>query len=91
MATAGKLSTVTLRVGFNARTLRDDGLRGLNRYTICLLKALEEIAGAETVLFTDQRSPVHPTFTGLLKAPIVTLASPRVLVWEHLALPRALR
>lgn len=80
-----------LRLGFNARFLRDYNLRGFNRYTVSLLKALKTFDQLEIVLFTDNRSPIHPAFQAALDTEVVTLSSPKVLIWEQAALPVALR
>jgi glycosyltransferase involved in cell wall biosynthesis len=79
------------RIGFNARYLRDDKLRGFNRYTLCLLTELQNRGEFDLVLFTDQRSPIHPAFAEVIRAEIVTIASPKALIWEQLALPVACR
>lgn len=80
-----------IRIGFNARYLRDYNLRGFNRYTLCLLTELQKREQFELVLFTDQRSPVHPVFAEAITAEIVSIASPRILLWEQVLLPVALR
>lgn len=79
------------RIGFNARSLRDNNLRGFNRYTLSLLRELQNLGEFEIVLFTDQRSPVHPVFAEAIRAEIVSIASPRTLVWEQVLLPVALQ
>ena len=83
--------TEPIRVGFNARYLRDNNLRGFNRYTISLLSELRKRLDVHPILFTDQRSPVHPDFVRRLDAEIVTVASASALLWEQVDLPQALR
>jgi glycosyltransferase involved in cell wall biosynthesis len=78
-------------LGFNARYLRDYVLRGFNRYTLCLLKELQKYKHLELVLFTDQHSPVHSIFAKAIDAEIVNINSNRVLIWEHIRLPLAIR
>ncbi len=80
-----------IRIGFNARYLRDYNLRGFNRYTLSLLTELQNRGEFELVLFTDQRSPIHPAFAEAIRAEIVEIASPRALLWEQVVLPLALR
>lgn len=79
------------RIGFNARYLRDDNLRGFNRYTLCLLTELQNRDQFELVLFTDRRSPIHPAFAQKISAEIVRSAGPKALLWEQVLLPVALR
>jgi len=80
-----------IRIGFNARYLRDYNLRGFNRYTLSLLTELQNRGEFELVLFTDKRSPIHPAFAEAIRAEIVEITSPRVLIWEQLVLPMAFR
>ncbi len=80
-----------MRVAFNARYLYDYSLRGFNRYTFCLLKALQQHPEIDLYLFTDQRREVHPKFRSALKGAVVRVASPRALLWEQWAVPLALR
>jgi glycosyltransferase involved in cell wall biosynthesis len=82
-----------IRVGINARYLYDDNVRGFNRYTICLVEALQRIDGLDLVLFTDSRWPMHPRFRARLdgRTQIVSLDAPRALIWEQAVLPAALR
>lgn len=80
-----------MKVAFNARYLYDPNLRGLNRYTLSLLRALEEIPGVETWLLSEERYPVHERFRSLLRARVTNLPAKRTLVWEQCVLPRHLR
>jgi glycosyltransferase involved in cell wall biosynthesis len=80
-----------VRVGFNARGLSDPNRRGFNRYTFSLVTALSQIAGVDVVLYTDDRSPIHPEFRSALDAEVVSIAAPSVLWWEQVLLPRRLR
>lgn len=80
-----------LRVGFNSRYLRDNNLRGFNRYTLSLLTELRRLDELELVLFTDQRSEIHSDFIDTIGVEVVQIASPRVLLWEQVMLPIALR
>ena len=77
---------VRLRVGFNARNLADPEVRGLTRYTVCLLRALSEIANLELVLF-----PMNPPCSEHIKgirAEVVTFGASRECLWKYCALPR---
>jgi glycosyltransferase involved in cell wall biosynthesis len=79
------------RIGFNARYLRDYNLRGFNRYTLSLLMELQRRDEFEIILFTDQRSPVHPEFAKRIVAEVIIVPSPKVMLWEQVFLPMALR
>jgi glycosyltransferase involved in cell wall biosynthesis len=79
-----------MRVGFNARYLYDPGLRGLNRYSFCLLRALENIPDVEICLLSEQRYPVHQFYTSALRAQVTNLPASRTLSWEQWVLPRYL-
>lgn len=77
-----------MRVGFNARLLAAPDLRGFNRYTAELVRALEASGRAEVVLFAD--APIHPVH-GLGGVPAVWQAVRPQWRWQHGWLPRALR
>lgn len=79
-----------MRVGFNARGLSDPLLRGFNRYTFCLLKELQTQPDVELFLYTDNRSPIHPFYRSQLKARVVEMRAPKVLIWEQVLLPMRL-
>lgn len=81
----------TIRVAFNARYLTEFKLRGFNRYTFGVLKALQRTPNIELYLFTDDRSRIHSDFLSELDAAPTIVPSGRVLLWEHYAVPRALR
>jgi glycosyltransferase involved in cell wall biosynthesis len=77
-----------MRVGINARLLRDPTMRGWNRYTVNLLAELSQ-RGVKLVLYTDQ--PVHPAHLARL-APdsfrVVQSSPMRYVMWEQIWLPR---
>jgi glycosyltransferase involved in cell wall biosynthesis len=75
-----------LRVGFNARHLADPEVRGLTRYTVCLLRAMSEIADLELVLFS-MNPPCPEHMTGI-RAEVVTFGASREVWWNYRALPR---
>jgi glycosyltransferase involved in cell wall biosynthesis len=75
----------------NARTLTDDSLRGFNRYIVNLVRELELRDDVDVTLYTHKRSPVHPRFRSILRSPVVDIAAARVLWWEQVRLPAALR
>lgn len=79
-----------LRVGFNARGLRDGSLRGGQRYTYSLMRALARLPEATITLFTDDRSPLHPIYRRDLCFTTVESRAPRVLWWEQVQLPHLL-
>src|SRR5207245_9067748 len=80
-----------MKVGFNARYLYDPGLRGFNRYTLCLLRALQEIPGVEICLVSEERYPVHELYRSALRAKVMNLSASRTLLWEQWVLPRYLK
>lgn len=79
-----------MRIGFNARGLRDPLLRGFNRYTFCLLKEFQKQPDVELFLYTDHRSPIHPFYRSQLRAHVVEMRAPKVLIWEQVLLPMRL-
>lgn len=83
--------TTKIRVGFNARYLRDYNLRGFNRYTVSLLTELQKRSDVEPILFTDQHSPIHPRFREVIQVETIAVRSWKVLLWEHMMVPRSLR
>src|SRR5688572_12028542 len=80
-----------MKVGFNARYLYDPGLRGLNRYTVCLLRALQDIPDIEMCLVSEERFPVHDFYQSALRAQVMNLPASRTVLWEQWALPRYLK
>jgi glycosyltransferase involved in cell wall biosynthesis len=79
-------TSVRLRVGFNARHLSDPEVRGLTRYTVCLLRALSEIADLELVLFS--MDPPCPEHMKGIRAEVVIFGASREFLWTNHALPR---
>lgn len=76
----------TLRVGFNARHLADPEVRGLTRYTLCLLRALSDMPDIELVLFA--MSPPNPKHLEGIRAEVVTFTARKEFLWNYHALPR---
>jgi glycosyltransferase involved in cell wall biosynthesis len=76
-----------VRVGINARLLASPDVRGFNRYTAELVRALAA-AGVDVVLFSD--APIHRRH-GLDGVPAVIGAVRPQLRWQHGWLPGALR
>ncbi len=81
----------TIRVGISARYLNTDEDRGLNRYTVNLIKALRARHGVEFVLLTHRSVPVHPRFVKELGCPVAESNAPSYLLWEQVGLPRDLK
>ena len=77
-----------LRVGINARLLASPDLRGFNRYTAELVRALAASGRVEPVLFSD--FPVHPVH-GLERLRCVAQPVRPQARWQHRWLPLALR
>ncbi len=85
-----RLSTVCphLRIGFNARLLASPDVRGFNRYTAELVRALAATGRVEPVLLSD--APIHERHNlGTLPA-VVEDVHPQIR-WQHRWLPHALR
>ena len=77
-----------MRVGINARLLASSDLRGFNRYTAELARALAATGRVEPVLFADR--PVHPAHRLEGLRAVVAPVTPHVR-WQHVWLPSALR
>jgi glycosyltransferase involved in cell wall biosynthesis len=77
-----------VRVGINARLLASPDVRGFNRYTAELARALAATGGAEIVLFSD--APIHRRH-GLDALRAVVGAVRPQLRWQHAWLPGALK
>jgi glycosyltransferase involved in cell wall biosynthesis len=80
-----------MRIGVNARLLREPTLRGWNRYTVNLLAELPAL-GVESILYSDQ--PIHPDHLRRLPEGSyrVEVSPPmRYLAWEQRWLPRRCR
>ncbi len=75
-----------LRIGFNARHLADPEVRGLTRYTVCLLRSLSEMPNLELVLFCAD--PPCPQHLEGIRAEVVTFGASREFFWHYHALPR---
>jgi len=77
-----------MRIGINARLLRDPTMRGWNRYTVNLVAELSR-SGVELILYSDR--PVHaahlarfaPDSCQVVQSPLM-----RYAVWEQVWLPR---
>ena len=78
-----------VRIGFNARVLADSEVRGLSRYTVCLLKALSSLRGVELILFCKEQPASNHLAD--INARIVTFDAPREMLWNDVLLPRALK
>ena len=77
-----------MKIGINARLLRDSTTRGWNRYTVNLVSELSR-TGVECFLYSDR--PLHPAHLARF-APdsyrVVQAPPMRYVVWEQLWLPR---
>src|SRR5271170_981921 len=77
-----------MRIGINARLLRDPTTRGWNRYTVNLVSELVRL-GVELILYCDQ--PLHPDHLAHFEPGRYTVVqSPpmRYALWEQVWLPR---
>ena len=77
-----------MRVGINARLLASPDIRGFNRYTAELARALAGTGLVEIVLFTD--APIHRRH-GLDGMPVIVGTVHPQVRWQHGWLPGALR
>jgi glycosyltransferase involved in cell wall biosynthesis len=86
-----------LRVAFDARSLASPVLRGWDRYTIGLVRALLD-RDVEVTLLTREREPIHTGHLATLvssvrpsvRASVGQLSDRGGLWWEQVSLPRAL-
>ena len=77
-----------MRIGINARLLRDPTMRGWNRYTVNLLAELSR-GGIELILYADQ--PLHAAHLARFEPDsfrVVQAAPMRYALWEQIWLPR---
>jgi glycosyltransferase involved in cell wall biosynthesis len=79
-----------MRIAFDARSLSSPVLRGWDRYTIGLVRALTR-RGVEVTLLCRASAPVHASHAATLGVPVLPLADRGGLWWEQVALPGALR
>ena len=79
----------SMRIGFNARVLAENQVRGLLRYTVCLLKALSDIRGMELILFCKE--PIAAEHIRGLDAQIVRFDAKRETAWNDWSLPKMLQ
>ncbi len=79
-----------LRVAFDARSLASPVLRGWDRYTIGLVRALTR-RGVEVTLLCREGAPVHATHAATLGVRVLPLPDARGVSWEQVTLPLALR
>ena len=79
-----------MRVAFDARSLSSPVLRGWDRYTIGIVRALMR-RGVEVTLFCRESDPVHERHRAVLQCPVAALADHGGLWWEQVTLPAALR
>lgn len=79
-----------LTVAFDARSLASPVLRGWDRYTIGLIRALRS-RRVDVTLLCRERAPVHPSHVATLGLPVMKVADAGGLSWEQVALPLALR
>jgi len=77
-----------MRIGINARLLRDPTMRGWNRYTVNLVAELSR-SGVELLLYSDQ--PPHPAHLARFEPDsyrVVQAPPMRYVFWEQVWLPR---
>jgi glycosyltransferase involved in cell wall biosynthesis len=77
-----------MRIGINARLLRDPTMRGWNRYTVNLVVELSR-RGVKLLLYSDQ--PLHPAHLARFEPDsyrVVQAPPMRYVLWEQVWLPR---
>ncbi len=77
-----------MRIGINARLLRDPTMRGWNRYTVNLVAELSR-RGVELLLYCDQ--PLHASHLARFEPDsyrVVQAPPMRYVIWEQVWLPR---
>jgi glycosyltransferase involved in cell wall biosynthesis len=79
-----------MRLALDARFLASPVLRGMDRYTVGLVRALVG-RGVDVSLFHRDRQPLHPSHVADLGARVVGLAARREVHYEQVIVPRALR
>jgi glycosyltransferase involved in cell wall biosynthesis len=78
-----------LKVGFDARHLTANSLRGMDRYTVSLIKGLTQL-GVQITLFYREREPLNTSHLQDLDCQMVGLSDISGLHWEQVAVPIAL-
>jgi glycosyltransferase involved in cell wall biosynthesis len=78
-----------LHVAFDARHLTGKVLRGMDRYTVGLVRQLVTL-GVEVTLFYRDREPLNPAHVADLGCQLVGLQDLGGLYWEQIAVPIAL-
>ncbi|MBD2081729.1 glycosyltransferase family 1 protein [Leptolyngbya sp. FACHB-17] len=78
-----------MKVGFDARHLRANSLRGMDRYTIELIKELTRL-GVGVTLFHREREPLNLAHVQGFDCRVVGLSDYCGLHWEQVAVPMAL-
>ena len=80
---------MAMKIGFNGQALQDRQMRGLERYTVGLLRALSECDDIELTLFCSEE-PWSGHMKGV-RAKVVTFSAPREFIWYDWVLPRMIR
>jgi glycosyltransferase involved in cell wall biosynthesis len=78
-----------MRIGFNARILAHREVRGLLRYTLCLLKSLSQRHDIELVLFSKEQPRAE--YLDGLNAKLVVFDAGRETHWSEVALPKVVK
>jgi glycosyltransferase involved in cell wall biosynthesis len=82
-------SMTRLQIAFDARHLTGKVLRGMDRYTVGLVRQLVTL-GVEVTLFYREREPLNPAHVNNLGCQLVGLKDLGGLYWEQIAVPIAL-
>src|SRR6266540_458603 len=78
-----------IRIGFNARHLESSEMRGLTRYSVCLLRELSNVPDVELVLFSQR--PLSQRHLVGIRAKTVVFPASRETLWNDWMLARRIR
>lgn len=81
--------TQSLKVGFDARHLTTNALRGMDRYTLGLMRELTQL-GVKVTLFHREREPLNLNHIQDLECHMIALPDHSGLHWEQVSVPAAL-
>jgi len=80
-----------LKIGFDGRPLVEGEIRGLSRYTVELIRALQECFDGSIHLFSFSPESIHDLIQSSLKLNQVVFRARREILWEQYELPRQLK
>ncbi|MDV3349875.1 glycosyltransferase family 1 protein [Leptothoe sp. LEGE 181152] len=78
-----------MKIGFDVRNLTSSVMRGMDRYTISLIKELSNV-GHDITLFYRKSEPINPKNINGINCKVVGLSDCGGFSWEQLVIPIAL-